>query len=215
MLGLRLDLPPGAPLRLLCLGAHCDDIEIGAGGTVRRLVAERAAVDVHWVVLSSTPERAAEARASAADVLEGAREVSLDVQTFRESYFPAEWTAIKDHLFDVRAAFSPDLVLTHHRGDRHQDHQAVAELTWNTFRDHLILEYEIPKLEGDLGRPNVHVPLDEATVEAKVESLLRRFPSQAGKGWFDREAFLALLRLRGLECNARYAEAFHGSKLLL
>ena len=215
MLGLRLDLPPGAPLRLLCLGAHCDDVEIGAGGTIRRLIERHAPVDVHWEVLASTPEREREARASAAEWLQGARSATVEVRAFRESYFPEAWAALKDHLFAVRSAFSPDLVLTHRRADRHQDHRTLGELTWNTFRDHLILEYEVAKYEGDLGHPNVYVPLQEPEVEQKIARLRRHFASQASKPWFDAESFRALLRLRGVECNARFAEAFHGSKLVL
>lgn len=215
VLGLRLDLPDDAPLRVLCLGAHCDDIEIGAGGTLRRLLRERADVHVRWEVLASTPEREVEARASAAELLAGAAEATVEVHRFRESYFPEQWAALKDHLFEVRARFAADLVLTHHRHDRHQDHRTIAELSWNAFRDHLLLEYEVPKYEGDLGRPNVFVALDEDVAAEKVDGLLRHFPSQAGKPWFDAEAFRSLLRLRGLECNARWAEAFHGDKLRL
>lgn len=215
MLGLRLDLPDDAPLRVLCIGAHCDDIEIGAGGTLRRLLRQPRPVHVHWEVLASNPEREAEARASAAELLTGAAAAVVEVRAFRESYFPEAWAALKDHLFEVRAGFPADLVLTHHRGDRHQDHRTVAELSWNAFRDHLLLEYEIPKFEGDLGHPNVYVALDGAAATEKVDALLRHFPSQAGKPWFDGEAFRSLLRLRGIECNAPYAEAFHGEKLRL
>lgn len=216
MIGLSLELEDGAPLRVLCLGAHCDDIEIGAGATVRRLIREvgrSRPVHVHWEVLASTPEREAEARASAAEVLEGAAQSSVEVRTFRESYFPDQWSEIKDHMFEVRSSFTPDLVLSHHRQDRHQDHGVVAELTWNTFRDHLILEYEIPKYEGDLGRPNFFVRLEAAAASEKIESLRRHFLSQADKPWFDAETFRALMRLRGVESNAPYAEAFHASKI--
>jgi LmbE family N-acetylglucosaminyl deacetylase len=216
MLDLTLGLAPDAPLRLLCLGAHADDIEIGAGGTVRHLIATRPGrVDVRWVVFSACAERAAEAEASAAHFAAGARELQTDVQAFRESYFPDQWAEIKAHLHGVGADFEPHLVLTHHERDRHQDHRMLAELTWNAFRDQLVLEYEIPKYDGDLGRPNVFVPLASGVVEDKLEALTRFFPSQTGKPWFDSETFRATLRLRGLECNSpsRYAEAFHARKL--
>lgn len=217
MLDLRFALPPAAPLRVLCLGAHCDDVEIGAGGTLRRLIAEHAAVDVRWVVFSSTPEREVEARASAGHFLAGAREAEVDVQRFRESYFPDQWAAIKDHFFRTRETFTPDVVLTHRSDDLHQDHRVLGELTWNTFRDHLVLEYEIPKFDADLGRPGVFAPLPRDVVDFKLEALARFYPSQAGKQWFDVQAFRAILRLRGLECNAPsgFAEAFHARKLRL
>lgn len=214
MLDLALGLPPDAPLRLLCLGAHADDVEIGAGGTVRGLLASRP-VDVRWVVFSASPERAEEARASAAHFARDARELTVDVLDFRESFFPGQWTAVKERLHEVGTGFAPDLVLTHHEHDRHQDHRVLSELSWNAFRDHLVLEYEIPKYDADLGRPNVYVPLDEDVARDKLEALPRLFPSQADKPWFDAETFRATLRLRGLECNSptRYAEAFHGRKL--
>jgi LmbE family N-acetylglucosaminyl deacetylase len=216
MLDLALGLPADAPLRLLCLGAHADDIEIGAGGTVRRLIADRPGrVDVRWVVFSASEERATEARAAADHFAADARELTFDVDGFRESFFPAQWSAIKERLHAVGAEFSPDLVLTHHEQDLHQDHRTLAELSWNVFRDHLVLEYEIPKYDADLGQPNTFVPLSSELVEDKIAALARLFPSQASKPWFDAETFRATLRLRGLECNSptRYAEAFHARKL--
>ncbi len=217
MLPLRLDKPSGEPLRILCLGAHCDDIEIGAGATLRRLIAEREVVDVRWTIFASDPAREAEARASAADFLEGANSADVEVRAVRESYFPDQWAAIKDAIGEVRADFSPDLVLTHHRHDAHQDHRVLSELTWNAFRDHLILEYEIPKYEGDLGRPNLFVPISEAAAERKIAGILEHYPSQAGRGWFDADTFRGLMRLRGVECAApaRFAEAFHVAKFTL
>lgn len=218
MLDLALGLPAEEPLRLLCLGAHADDIEIGAGGTVRRLIADRPErVDVRWVVFSASEERAEEARASAEHFARGARELSVQVEAFRESYFPGQWSAVKDCLHAVAAEFTPDVVLTHHPRDLHQDHRTLGELSWNAFRDHLVLEYEIPKYDADLGQPSVFVPLPEEVVEDKLAALPRLFPSQATKPWFDTETFRATLRLRGLECNSptRYAEAFHARKLRL
>ncbi|MCE3247166.1 MAG: hypothetical protein K0R41_991 [Geminicoccaceae bacterium] len=211
------DTRGGGPLRVLCLGAHCDDIEIGCGGTVLRLLADWPQASVHWVVLSSNAERSREAERSAAAFLEGAGERRLTVRTFRESYFPWLGAEIKDFFEELHAANEPDLVFTHCREDRHQDHRLVSELTWNTFRRHLILEYEIPKYDGDLGSPNLFVALDEATARRKVEALMRHFPSQRARHWFDERTFWALLRLRGLESGAEqpFAEAFYCRKLLV
>lgn len=207
----------GAPLRLLCLGAHCDDIEIGAGGTILRLLAEHPGSQVDWVVLSSNPEREKEARAAAADFLAGAGSARVRVEAFRESFFPYQGAAIKDFFEEVKATVSPDLVLTHHRRDEHQDHRLVAELTWNTFRNHLIAEYEIPKYEGDLGHPNLFVPLSSLLAARKVELIVRHFPSQAGRSWFRPETFQAVMSLRGVESNAPdgLAEAFHCRKIVV
>ena len=212
----RLALGPDArPLRILCLGAHCDDIEIGAGGTLLRLLAEHPGSDVHWVVMSSNPERERETRASAVDFLAGAGQGRVTIQAFRESFLPFQGAEVKDFFETVKAQGIPDVVLTHHRNDEHQDHRLVAELTWNTFRDHLVLEYEIAKYEGDLGHPNLFVPLPAAVARRKVELILRHYPSQAGRSWFRKETFEAVMALRGVECNAAeiYAEAFHCRKL--
>jgi LmbE family N-acetylglucosaminyl deacetylase len=206
-----------APLTILCLGAHCDDIEIGCGGTVLRLLAERPGSTVHWVALASTPEREKEARASAALFLSGAGRSEVVIKTFRDGYFPFAGAEIKEFFESTKKTVRPDLILTHHRADRHQDHRFVAELTWNTFRDHLIAEYEIPKYEGDLGTPNLYVPLTKELTERKIDVLLRSFKSQGGRSWFRAETFEAVLRLRGIECNAPegLAEAFHVSKLVV
>lgn len=214
MNGLRL--AHGEPLRLLCLGAHADDIEIGCGATVLELLSRSVRLEVDWCVLSATPVRAQEAKASAAAFLEGA-EARIEVQGFRDGHFPWQGSLIKEWFETLKARPRPDLILTHTRDDRHQDHREVCALTWNTFRDHLILEYEIPKWDGDLGRPAVHVPVSEASVERKVDLLHRHFPTQAEKPWFDRDTFRGLARLRGLECASptRFAEAFFAPKLLL
>lgn len=208
---------PAAPLRILCLGAHCDDIEIGCGGTLLRLLAERPGSTVHFVALASTPEREREARACAGELLAGAAKSEIVIKQFRDGYLPFQGVEIKDFFESVKAQVKPDLILTHHRQDRHQDHRLVAEMTWNTFRDHLIAEYEIPKYEGDLGAPNLFVPLPEATARRKIALILRYYQSQAGRGWFRAETFEAVLRLRGVECNAveGLAEAFHVSKLVI
>lgn len=210
------DLAPDEPLRLLCLGAHSDDIEIGAGATVLRLLAERRSVEATWVVLSATPERRAEAKASAGDFLDGATAADIRVEGFRESYFPAQWETIKEAVEALKGV-DPHLVLTHRRDDGHQDHRTVAELTWNTFRDHAIWEYEVPKYDGDVGRPNLFVPVDAEHAERKVALLMQHFRSQTTRRWFREETFRAVLAWRGVECNAPHglAEAFHAHKVVV
>ncbi len=217
MLGLSLARPDGAPPRLLAVGAHADDIEIGCGATILRLVAEHPGLSVDWLVLSGHGDRAGEAADSAAAFLTGAGATRVMVEGFRDGFFPYDGGAVKERFERLKAEVAPDLVLTHRLEDRHQDHRLVAELTWNTFRDHLILEYEIPKYEGDLGRPNLYVPVGQEHGERKVELLRKCFPSQAGRSWFSDDTFWATLRLRGIECNApgRYAEAFQARKLVL
>ncbi len=207
--------PPGAPLKILCLGAHCDDIEIGCGGSLLRLLEERPGCEVEWVVLASTPTREAETRSSAAEFLAAAGRSRVAVESFRESYFPYDGAAVKDYFERLKANTSPDLIFTHHRHDQHQDHRVVAELTWNTFRDHLVAEYEIPKYEGDLGAPNLFVPLSRTIARRKVDLILRHYRSQAGRTWFRADTFEAVLSLRGIECNApeHVAEGFHARKM--
>ena len=210
--------PRVGPLKLLLLGAHADDVEIGCGGTVLRLLAEHPGSEVYYVAFAATAERAAEARAAAAELTDGAAHTTVDIHDFRDSFFPWVQSAdLKRVMSALRANFDPDIVFTHRREDLHQDHALIAQLTWNAFRDHLILEYEIPKYEGDLETPNVYVPLDEAVARRKVDLILRHYASQAGKGWFRAETFEAMLRLRAIECNAStgWAEAFHGRKILL
>jgi LmbE family N-acetylglucosaminyl deacetylase len=207
---------PTMALDVLCIGAHSDDIEIGCGATILRLLANRPGSRVRWVVLSATPEREAEARASAADFLAAAAGVTVEVGHFRESYFPDEWRELKDFFNELRRTGSdPDLVLCHHRYDEHQDHRTVAELVWNTWRNHLIAEYEIPKYEGDLGRPNVFVPIPPELAERKVELLIKHFGSQTDKHWFRPEVFTGLLAVRGVEAGVAAAEAFHVRKLVI
>lgn len=201
---------PGQPLSVLALGAHSDDIEIGAGATLMQWIATGAVLDVTWCVLSAEGSRADEARASADAFLRGAASARLELAAFRDSYFPSEGDGIKDWLRGLAATVSPDIVLTHRADDAHQDHRIVNQLTSNHFRDHLILEYEIPKWDGDLGRPNLYVPVSASVLGRKVELLMRHFGTQRTKDWFDPETFNGLARLRGLECRApeRYAEAF-------
>jgi LmbE family N-acetylglucosaminyl deacetylase len=204
------------PLTILCLGAHSDDIEIGAGGTILRLLREHPDATVHWVVFSADDERETEARASAESFLNGAGNATVTVHRFRESYFPYIGSEIKD-AFGPLKELHPDVILTHRRDDDHQDHRLLAELTWNSFRDHLIAEYEIPKYEGDLGRPNLFVPLGQEIAELKVELLMEHFGSQRNRPWFRAETFLALMNLRAVECNSYsgFAEAFHARKFVI
>lgn len=205
------------PFTLLCVGAHSDDIEIGCGGTILSLLSRNANVAVHWVVLSAEGLRRAEARESARRFLRLARSRAVVIKGFRGSFFPYEGRKIKEEFESIKRNCNPDLVFTHYRHDLHQDHRVVSDLTWNTFRDHLILEYEIPKYDGDLGSPNVLVPLDKSTCQTKVRHLLESFRTQKSKHWFTAETFMSLLRLRGIEAgpHATYAEAFYGRKLTL
>jgi LmbE family N-acetylglucosaminyl deacetylase len=203
--------------KVLVLGAHPDDVEIGCGGTILRLVRELGPLEVNWLVLSGEGERAEEAAASAAAFLGPDHDSEVVVRAFRDGYFPWEGAAIKEAFEELKDAFEPDLILAPRRDDAHQDHRLVAELTWSTFRDHLILEYEIPKYEGDLGAPVLFVPLDEATAARKVELLLKGFPSQLHRRWFRADTFWSVLRLRGLESNSPtgYAEGFYVRKVVL
>lgn len=217
MLPLTLDARDGSALSILCLGAHSDDIEIGCGGTVLRLLAERPGASVHWVVLSANPEREREARASAAAFLESAGKSTVQVEHVRESYFPYVGAEVKDIFERLKQVIDPDVVFCHHRNDVHQDHRVVAELAWNTFRNHVIFEYEIPKYEGDLGTPNAFVPLPESIARRKINLLLEHFASQRARRWFRADTFHGLMRLRGIESNAPegLAEAFHVRKVVL
>jgi LmbE family N-acetylglucosaminyl deacetylase len=201
---------PGETLSVLCLGAHADDIEIGAGGTILQWIASGVRLEVRWCVLSASGARAEEARASAAAFLAGAVSSRLELGQFKDGFFPYQGADIKAWLEILKADLDPDVILTHRRSDAHQDHREVCQLTWNLFRDHLILEYEIPKWDGDLDRPNVYMPLGAAVLARKIELLGAHFGSQRSKDWFDAETFMGLARLRGMECRApeRYAEAF-------
>lgn len=204
-------------MSVLCLGAHSDDIEIGAGATLLSMQERGIRLDVLWCVLSGSGERESEARASASDFLSAAQRSQIEIMSFRDGFFPEQGEAIKSWFEALRARVNPDLILTHRRGDAHQDHRQVCRLTWNTFRDHCILEYEIPKWDGDIGQPNLYVPISAGALARKIDLLLKHFGSQRSKQWFDSETFLGLARLRGMECRApeRYAEAFVGRKLSL
>ncbi len=217
MLNLTFERRRDSIFRILCLGAHSDDIEIGCGGTVLRILEENPDAEVLWVVMGASGQRADEATASAKSFLARARQKEVIVKEFRDGFFPYIGAEIKGFFEELKRRCAPDLILTHCRNDLHQDHRLVSELTWNTFRNHLILEYEILKYDGDLGTPNVFVHLTESLARRKVGILLDSFRSQVKKNWFTEDAFLAILRLRGLECNAqeKYAEAYHARKLVL
>lgn len=217
MLNVSLGLNHAKPLRVLCLGCHSDDIEIGCGGTILRLAEMYSSITFHWVVFSASGVREAEAR-TAAKLFGGA--ASIDgphFSAFRDGFMPFVGAEVKDVFENLKASPAPDLVLTHCRKDAHQDHRMISELTWNTFRDHMVLEYEIPKYDGDMGQPNFFVPVSADLATKKVEYLMKSFGSQRGKRWFEESTFMALMRLRGMECNSSsgYAEAFYSRKIVL
>ena len=200
--------------KVLCLGSHCDDIEIGCGGTVLRLIETHKNIVIYWVVFCSAPERAKEAHESANLFLKEVKAKTVIIKSFRDGFLPYIGVEVKEFFEQIKQDFNPDIVLTHHRHDLHQDHRLVSELTWNTFRNHLILEYEIPKYDGDLGCPNFFVHLDEAIRRRKLKYIIDSFQSQKEKQWFTEETFSSILRLRGIESNApsKYAEAFYCRK---
>jgi hypothetical protein len=214
-----LDLARAVPplSRVLCLGAHADDLEIGCSGTLLTLIEQNRRVAVTWVVFSAGGERAREALESARTLLASVEDKEIIVKDFRDGFLPHQGAQVKEAFEEIKARVAPDVIFTHHRQDLHQDHQLIADLTWQTFRDHLILEYEVPKYDGDLGAPNVFVPLPEPVCRRKIAHILASFPSQAGRRWFREDVFTALLRLRGLEANAPtdHAEAFYVRKLRL
>jgi LmbE family N-acetylglucosaminyl deacetylase len=203
--------------KILCLGAHSDDIEIGCAGSLLKFIEEYNALTVRWVVFSAQADREEEARNSANTLLEKASDKIVVLKNFRDGFFPFIGADIKEYFEELKQTYKPDLIFTHYRGDLHQDHRCIAEITAETFRDHLILEYEIPKYDGDLGTPNVYVCLSEILCRKKVEHVLEYFPSQGKRRWFEAETFWSLLRLRGMESNSvsRYAEAFYCRKLIL
>ncbi len=214
MLPLKLLPEPGG--KVLCLGAHSDDIEIGCGGTVLQLLSVRPNLEVWWVVFSAGREREREARASAALFLKQAKRKKVIVKKFRDGFFPYQGTGIKEFFEKLKGEIDPDLVFTHYRHDRHQDHRTISDLTWNTFRKHLVLEYEIPKYDGDLGSPNLFVPLNRRICKRKIQHICDVFQTQSNKAWLTEDTFQAMLRLRGVECAApdKYAEAFYCRKLV-
>jgi LmbE family N-acetylglucosaminyl deacetylase len=216
MIHLNLEESARGRLVVLCLGSHSDDIEIGCGGTILRLADQHHGAEFHWVVFSAVGIRKTEAR-RAAELFAGKRLRGTIFKTLQDGFMPYVGAEVKAVFEKELKQLSPDLIFTHTRKDAHQDHRLISELTWNTFRDHLILEYEIPKYDGDLGQPSVFVPLEHETYQRKVRHIMDAFQSQHVKRWFQPETFLSLMRLRGMECNAPsgYAEAFYGRKLVL
>jgi len=212
---MQLKLPAKSPLKILCLGAHSDDLEIGCGGTILKLLKENENVHVHWVVFSAEGKRAEEAKESSGRFLKDAAGTDIQFKKFKDGFFPYTGGEIKTFFEELKGKISPDLIFTHYRHDLHQDHRLINELTWNTYRDHLILEYEIPKYDGDTGNPNVFFHLDEETCLEKITYLTESFRSQRTRTWFTKDVFLSLLRIRGLESNSphRYAEGFYCRKM--
>ena len=206
---------PGARFSVLCLGAHSDDIEIGVGGTILGWIAAGVKLDVCWCVLSAQGPRRQEAMAAAETILEGAASRRIELAEFRDGYFPYQGDEIKSWIENIKTLCNPDIVFTHRKDDAHQDHREISRLTWNAFRDHLVLEYEIPKWDGDLGQPNVYVAMSEEIFARKSKLLETCFASQRSKDWFDADTFRGLARLRGMECRApdRFAEAFLARKI--
>jgi LmbE family N-acetylglucosaminyl deacetylase len=217
VLKFSFQIPADRKLNVLCLGAHSDDIEIGCGGTILRLLEENENVEVHWVVFAANDNRETEARGSADLFLKKAKNKSVVIENYRDGFFPYIGAEIKEYFEVLKTQCNPDIIFSHYRNDLHQDHRLICELTWNTFRDHIILEYEIMKYDGDLGNPNFYVHLNEAICRDKIGNIVNHFKSQAGKNWFSQESFYSLLRLRGIESNApdRSAEAFYFRKGVL
>lgn len=216
MMKLNLGKKGPEPLTILCLGAHSDDIEIGCGGTLLQLRQDDTKLTFHWVVFSAAGKRGEEAR-KAAELFTTGCDKEVFVKEYRDGFLPYSGVQVKDFFEELKGRVNPDVIFTHWQGDAHQDHRLICELTWNTFRNHLILEYEIPKYDGDMGRPNVFVPLEEPLYLKKVDKLYEAFESQRSKPWFERELFLGLMRLRGMESNAPsgYAEAFYARKMVI
>jgi len=216
-LRLRFEKKKDSPYRVLCLGAHADDIEIGCGATILKLIEDYDNVEFYWVVFSGDPVRAAEARSSASMFLKEAFGQHIVVKGFKDSFFNFIGSDIKEYFLQLRKEFEPDIIFTHYRNDLHQDHRVISELTWNTYRDHLILEYEIPKYDGDLGTPNFFVCPSHVQCKKKVRYIMDSFGSQEGRGWFTEDTFLSIMRIRGIESNAsnKYAEGFYCRKIIL
>jgi LmbE family N-acetylglucosaminyl deacetylase len=208
-----------SPFRILCLGAHCDDIEIGCGGAILRMLREAGGESllIRWVVFSSDPIREMEAEGSANELLKGAGRKGIDIKSFRNGFFPYVAVEIKEYFEELKNSFDPDLIFTHYRHDLHQDHRLISDLTWNTFRNHFILEYEIPKYDGDFGSPNYFIRLSEETCREKVGVILKWFGTQSDKHWFSEDMFLSVLRIRGMESGSpeKYAEGFYSRKFVI
>jgi LmbE family N-acetylglucosaminyl deacetylase len=215
MLNVKLNIEENRVLTVLCLGAHSDDIEIGCGGTILKLIEDYENTAFYWVVFSSNKVRKKEAEKSAQAFLQEAKQKQVIIKDFRDGFLPYLGAEIKEYFEELKQSVSPDLILTHHRFDLHQDHRLISDLTWNTFRDHLLFEYEIPKYDGDLGVPNFFVPIKKAICTRKIKYILNYFRSQRENQWFSKDTFQSLLRLRGIESNApeKYAEAYYCRKI--
>lgn len=215
MNNLTLDLGSSAEPSVLCLGAHCDDIEIGCAATISQISKNIPNVRIDWVVFSANGDRREEAANAAEHIAGGAETLNLHFFEFRDGYLPYEGSTPKDRLKELAKGWNPDVIFTHYGNDAHQDHRLISEITYNLFRDHLILEYEIPKYDGDLGQPNLFVPITKEAGDKKINALLHNFKSQANKHWFTDETFRSLLRLRGIESGRQhvYAEAFYCRKM--
>lgn len=203
-------------VKVLCLGAHSDDIEIGCGGTLIRLIDEYKNIEVNWIVFGSSGLRSKEALDSATALLDAVKDKKIVIKGFRDGFFPFAGTEIKEYFEQLKSEVDPDIIFTHYRQDLHQDHHLLSDLTWNTFRSHFILEYEIPKYDGDIGSPNFFVQLDETICKKKINHILANFKTQAERYWFTEETFMGLLRLRGVESKSseKYAEAFYCRKIV-
>ncbi len=214
MHSLKLESKPSEKLIVLCLGAHCDDIEIGCGGTILQLLKNNPNAEIHWYVFSSNEVREKEARLSASKFLSESKYSNIKILNFRNGYFPYVGAEIKDYFEKIKQQINPDIIFTHFRGDLHQDHKTLGELTWNTFRDHLIFEYEIPKYDGDMGSPNVFVTINNEECIKKSEYIYDSFISQRDKHWFTKDTILSIMRLRGVEAASptAFAEAFFSKK---
>jgi LmbE family N-acetylglucosaminyl deacetylase len=217
MFSFSLGSTSAQPLKILCLGAHPDDIEIGCGATMLKLQTAHPNSDIRWVVFSGNTRRADEARCGAERFRTNSAKLVVDVLNFRDGFFPYEGIAIKEYFETLKQTYAPDLILTHYRDDRHQDHRVISDLTWNTFRNHLIWEYEVPKFDGDFGAPNLFVTLEDALVDRKCTSVLDVFTSQQEKHWLTDELLRSVLRIRGMEAGGetRYAEAFYTRKVTI
>lgn len=215
MLKFRFEPTPDLAYKVLCLGSHCDDIEIGCGGTILKLIKDYSDIEFYWIVFSANQQRKQEAYASAEKFLKDVK-AKIIIKEFRDGFFPFKGIEIKEVFEQLKQEFNPDIIFTHYRHDLHQDHRLISDFTWNTFRNHVILEYEIPKYDGDLGKPNFFVYLDEQICQNKVKYIIDSFQSQKEKQWFTDDTFLSILRLRGIESNApdKYAEAFHCRKVV-
>ena len=210
---MKLQFNKKSPLKVLCLGAHSDDIEIGAGGTILKLIDEYQIEEITWIVFSSNEIRKKEAILSAEKFLTEVSNKNIEVKDFRDGFLPFHAIEVKEFFEELKKSGTPDIIFTHYRNDRHQDHRLISDLTWNTWRSHFILEYEIPKYDGDLGNPNFYVQLEDAHISKRNQILLETFVSQAGKHWFDDATFKALARIRGMESATLFAEAFYSRKL--